>query len=139
MTELKNERRSVAALRSTNEVLSKKVDSLTQQLSAARQTTKRVVFVDEKLYVCGGTIRCEKYHLNYENVTGVIDTIKGVPVTMTVSHCRDCRLYFIRDVVFDSCREKYGTLLGKFIRKKDGIPSFFFDLTEALLHRHYWS
>ena len=50
-----------------------------------------------------------------------LTTLKGAPISMTVCHCKDCNLYYIRDVVFDLCREKYGTLLGKFIREPNGM------------------
>ena len=119
--ELETAQRRVSMLLQSNGELSQKVAILTQQLAEAKGPARQVVFVDEKLYVCGGTIRCEKYNHHREDVTGIIDTISGKPITMTVCHCKDCKLYYVKDAVFDSYRAQHGTLLGQFIRKADGM------------------
>lgn len=115
------ERRRTATLQHNNASLTNQVATLTKQLAAVKLPQRQVIFVDEKLYVCGGIIRCEKYSHQREDVTGIIDTISGKPITMTVCHCKDCKLYYVKDAVFESYRDKYGTLLGQFIRKADGM------------------
>lgn len=119
--ELDAERHRVSQLRHDNAALSKQVESLSKQLAKAKGPVRQVVFVDEKLYICGGTIKCEKYSHDIEEVTGIIDTVRGNPVSMTVCHCKSCKLYYVRDTVFESYREKYGSLLGKFVRQADGM------------------
>ena len=119
--ELDAERHRVSQLRHDNAALSKQVESLSKQLAKAKGPVRQAVFVDEKLYICGGTIKCEKYSHDIEEVTGIIDTVRGNPVSMTVCHCKSCKLYYVRDTVFESYREKYGALLGKFVRQADGM------------------
>lgn len=119
--QLNAERLRTATLHQKNAALSQQIEVLTKQHSNSKPPAKQITFIKEKLYVCSGTIRCDKFNHRRENVTAIIDTLKGAPISMTVCHCKDCNLYYIRDVVFDLCREKYGTLLGKFIREPNGM------------------
>lgn len=119
--------------------LSKENESLARQLSQTSEPTPKVVFVNEKLYVCGGVIRCEKHNHERKDVTGIIDTIAGTPITMTVCYCKNCKLYYVKDAVFESYRSRYGTLLGQFVRQEDGMmlgrPSNYGELApESVLH-----
>lgn len=137
--ELEAERRRTTALQQANASLTKQYEALSKQVQNSKTPTKQIVFVNEKLYVCGGTIRCEKFNHRREDVTAIIDTVRGTPVTMTVCHCKDCNLYYVRDMVFESYRDKYGALLGKFVRQADGMKlgqmSTYGELApESLLH-----
>lgn len=131
--------KQISVLQSKNHTLSQRVDMYIKELEEAKEISKPVLFVDEKLYVCGGTIRCEKYNHAREDVTGIIDTITGTAITMTVCRCNNCKLYYVKDAVFESYRSRYGTLLGQFVRQEDGMelgrPSSFGELAaESVLH-----
>ncbi|MGN0753288.1 MAG: hypothetical protein ACI4ME_02435 [Aristaeellaceae bacterium] len=126
-------------LQRRNKLLEEQVAACKTKLAEARGPRRQVMFVDEKLYICGGQIRCEKYGHDIEEVTGIIDTIQGASVQMTVCHCTNCKLYYIHDTVFDTYRTRTGGLLGQFIRKSDGMklgqPDAYGELAiESILH-----
>lgn len=136
---LETAQRHISVLQNENHALSQRVNMYIQELKKAKEVSKPVLFIDEKLYVCGGTIRCEKYNHAREDVTGIIDTVAGTAITMTVCRCNNCKLYYVKDAVFESYRSRYGTLLGQFVRQEDGMelgrPSSFGDLAaESVLH-----
>lgn len=119
--QLKASRQTSAALQNENKILTEKIKKLEQELAEAKAPSKQIIFVDEKLYICGGIIKCEKYNHHHEDVTGLLDTHEGTTIEMTVRHCKDCNLYYIHKTVYESYREKYGALLGNFISVPNGM------------------
>ena len=67
------------------------------------------------LYVCKGTIRCERLSHHIISVTAAIPDINGKIRKINVNYCLDCKLFFISYSEYLHYIEKYGALIAKFV------------------------
>ncbi len=66
------------------------------------------------LYICKGTIACERKHHKITSVTGILASSTGRSVKINVNYCSSCKLYFINETTYNDYRAKFGIIMGNF-------------------------
>lgn len=99
----------------------------------ATQTTDNA---DLTLYVHKGQIICHKQKHDIEQATAIMQNIRGNEIKLNVSHCLFCNKFFILHSVYNTYREKYGTVLGDIkLLSGESFDSYSPDLAaESILH-----
>lgn len=72
---------------------------------------------DNILYICKGTVSCERKHHKVISATGILTSLEGKPVKIDVQYCTSCKMYFINQDTYIDYREKLGNLMGNFAFK----------------------
>ena len=66
------------------------------------------------LYICKGTISCERKQHKIISAAGILTSLEGKPVKIDVQYCTSCKMYFINQDTYRDYRQKFGDLLGNF-------------------------
>lgn len=69
---------------------------------------------DHTLYICKGTIACQRKYHKILSATGILVSLNQTPVKINVNYCTVCRKYFLNLVEYKHYQEKYGNLLGNY-------------------------
>ena len=82
--------------------------------------SSEIVFddMDHILYICKGTNSCRKKEHSIVSATGILVSLRGLPIKININYCIDCRLCFINLDEYKYYREKYGVLLGNISLEK---------------------
>lgn len=101
-------------------VLSETYDAVSTVVDSGVHEEVYQSFPDDTLYIHKGRIVCEKNNHHIEQATAILRNRDGADIKLNVSHCLECKKFFLHYNIYQHYREKYGTILGNIRMTKNG-------------------